>query len=460
MEEKMETVQSNLEKIENLMKHLDVNEIVTEYESDLENEENPYSDEENPYKYENPYNVKTEFDEEEAETSNNKKRNREERDSHYWQTYNERNPIYQNMKYRRIPEEYKPKIDIAEEKTNLNLDCVIDANATISRWFNKIGALLQLNDKFKELDQISIFNYIMYRTEGNVHAYLQDLTETDKAILIGSKAIETLEKITIQIYKQFTGYDKTDESVELLNKKNWHHLVNLSICDMCYLENYICEFEKIYYALTPQYQKQAIGMFFNKLPIEIAFEVESSFQTAVNEGSLAYTLGGRKTAIRNWLKKQCTQETIRKSNIKLCCKNITDPIGKYGCEKPRSSRKKRFKKYPYKKRFRKSSYKRFNKYKKYNPKRYFRKRRFGKKKQQEYCPKGKKDCKCWICEEIGHYANECPQKSKKKEKTEVLKMAFDIGLEPIEELSDIESNESIYSYSSDEESSEEEESSD
>jgi len=24
-----------------------------------------------------------------------------------------------------------------------------------------------------------------------------------------------------------------------------------------------------------------------------------------------------------------------------------------------------------------------------------------------YCPAGKKNCKCWACREVGHYADEC-----------------------------------------------------
>ncbi|GJZ17148.1 hypothetical protein Tco_0553271 [Tanacetum coccineum] len=46
--------------------------------------------------------------------------------------------------------------------------------------------------------------------------------------------------------------------------------------------------------------------------------------------------------------------------------------------------------------------------------------------------------------EVGHYANTCPKKGEKKE-TEVLKIAYDLGYEPLED-SDIDSDIEIYAY--------------
>ena len=77
---------------------------------------------------------------------------------------------------------------------------------------------------------------------------------------------------------------------------------------------------------------------------------------------------------------------------------------------------------------------------------YFRRNKKYPKKNS--CPKGKKTCTCWLCNEEGHYANECPKK--KDSKKETLKLIWEVGFEPIE--SDIDSDESsIFEYTTEEE---------
>ena len=41
-----------------------------------------------------------------------------------------------------------------------------------------------------------------------------------------------------------------------------------------------------------------------------------------------------------------------------------------------------------------------------------KKRRFFRK--ASYCPEKKKSCKCWVCGEMGHYANECKNRKNNK----------------------------------------------
>ena len=47
--------------------------------------------------------------------------------------------------------------------------------------------------------------------------------------------------------------------------------------------------------------------------------------------------------------------------------------------------------------------------------------------------KGKKNCRCWICNEEGHYANECPNRKKHDEKARMLETVYSLGFLPIEE---------------------------
>ena len=65
-------------------------------------------------------------------------------------------------------------------------------------------------------------------------------------------------------------------------------------------------------------------------------------------------------------------------------------------------------------------------------------------------PKQAKECRCYACNEIGHYANECPNKFNKK-KIEIdddIEKMIDkedfIQVKRIEDLDDLESDDSIY----------------
>lgn len=88
-----------------------------------------------------------------------------------------------------------------------------------------------------------------------------------------------------------------------------------------------------------------------------------------------------------------------------------------------------------------------------NKKKFWRKRNFHKKKDEKdkSCPMGKKKCRCCLCQEEGHYANECPKK-KNSEKTQVLKLAYNLGYEPIEDSDMDQEADNIYVFSSDSES--------
>ena len=69
-------------------------------------------------------------------------------------------------------------------------------------------------------------------------------------------------------------------------------------------------------------------------------------------------------------------------------------------------------------------------------------------------PKQAKECRCYACNKIGHYANECPNKFNKK-KIEIdediekmIKQEEFIQVRKLEYLDDLHSNESIYETNS------------
>ena len=158
--------------------------------------------------------------------------------------------------------------------------------------------------------------------------------------------------------------------------------------------------------------------------------------------------------------------------INLCCSEFLGPETMYGCEtipKLRKWKKKLKKKYRFSKPRRKQYYKSSRRFKKYYSQPKYRKRFFkkhkprntkalndepqalGNKDKPKYCPQKKKDCKCWICQEVGHYSYECPNTKTNKTQARVLEEIMSLEyLAPIEDmLSDISSDKELYLLESD-----------
>jgi hypothetical protein len=110
-------------------------------------------------------------------------------------------------------------------------------------------------------------------------------------------------------------------------------------------------------------------------------------------------------------------------------------------------KKQQYKKKTWKKQIYKPKYKQ---YYKQGERKHFQNRKQYKQKYQSktnYCPSNKEDCKCWIYQEDGHKAYECLKKTKREKETNLLKFAYDLGYEHIED-SDID----IYAYTTDSDS--------
>ena len=453
----MENLEEQIETLTKLMASLDIpsetNEETTE-DADIVQE---YSSDENPY--ENPYN----YPGESSYTNYNfaQKRKKSYIDEDFQRQFDYKPPtpteryLYkQGMvknkkgKWERIPPQYIPKIPITRMNDEiLNIDCETEIDDKIQNWSNRLSVQIQLTEELRELQPRDLLNFIIHKTSGNVYRFLESIDELELSRIATTDAMITFKNIVACIVQEFTGRIPGKEaSTEAFREHAYWRLINLKICNMCYLDPFICEFSDQYYKLDTTRQKSALEMFFNKLPESIATELKNSYATILQDNTkiIEDTLGARITTVKAWVRKQCLQEIAKKEGrIELCCERQSDKIGNYGCnQKPYKKRKKIWKRKIYN-----PKYKNF--YKRNSRQNYFRNRKqhrqkYKKQDNSKYCPSKKKECRCWLCHEEGHYANKCPKKGEKKG-TEVLKIAYNLGYEPIED-SDIDSDIEIYAY--------------
>jgi len=332
---------------------------------------------------------------------------------------------FSQAKYQKIPMSYIPKHSVNDGSGILNIDCVDNLVQAIRSWYNKNTIQIQLDSDLKGLSPKQIFNYLLCRTEGNAYKFLAEKPEEEQT---AENSMGMINKIFEWLLNEFKGWQDTVDSNIAFNTEKLWRIMNLSICNPCYIENYICEFSQLYYDLnkdTRENQK-VVELFYQKLPMSMSQIIQNEFNSAVSSGTVKNTLGARISILRNWMQEQCLKkQSKRDARIGLCCDRIQGKIGAYGCEKTRRKRK-----YPRRKKFKRFSYDK----KKHRKKRFYRRKREYPRKNKT-CPKGKKSCTCWLCHETGHYANECPKKVS-KEKKQVLNMIYRIGYEPVESDSD------------------------
>lgn len=361
-------------------------------------------------------------------------------------------------KWTKVPNKFQPKVDPGIQLTSdvLDLDCQADPLKVLTLWNNRLHIFIQLEDSIKNLSPSDMFNYILHKTTGNVHYYLLNMPQTTRESLHGSNADSTFGNVSRNILREFLGVRQTQIEVQNKEEEFIWKITNLKICNMCYFENYVCEFQEYYYQLSGNNRDRMKEIFLEKLPEHVASQVKEEFKIKLGTEQVQDTLGGRISICRKWLQRKCIDKAVSKeTDINLCCQKVLGLPHDYGCSKSKKFRTKH-KKSSFRRggRWYKSSYKKYKKSKPENKKQFFKKRnKFRRKDVRETCPQGKPDCRCWLCNEEGHYANKCPKRFDKKKENQMLRMAFDLGFEPIED-SDFESDIDVIKFSSEEDSSE------
>nr|CAH68828.1 coat protein [Carnation etched ring virus] len=325
----------------------------------------------------------------------------------------------------------KIREDIGDKNPSLNilnLDCVnspSDRKNKIDKWAAELGLVFLTNPEAYTTAPNAArarLAYMEHKSLGIVNRFIKSTqwTQMNGDILLN---------VVSGLYTMFLGEDYTgnqEKTLEQERAKASLRLINLQLCDICSLQSFFCPYESNLYKLPQNEYPSLVKQYLAKIPIvgekaSKRFEEEASAATS-------YSLGFAHKLVNEELAKICElskkQKKLKRFN-KNCCSTFEKPY-EYGC-KPSYSKKKKYSK-KYKPKY--TKYKVIREKKKFSPGKYF-KPKDKKSEKAKYCPKGKKTCRCWVCNIEGHYANECPNRQT-SEKFKLIQIAENYGLEPIE----------------------------
>lgn len=310
--------------------------------------------------------------------------------------------------------------------TVLNLDCLNlkEQKEKIDMWNKEIMHIVSTNpDRYTSFDVVLLL--VDQKTIGKANDLFKKVNWTS------TDPVEIVKEITTVFYLYFLGLDYTtggEGEIKKEQEEAKHNLDSMQLCDLCELDQFSCTFEKYMYKLKTSEHPRYVEMFINKLPI-IGDKVKTDFlkqRNDVTKFSLGLAIKLAKEQIGFICQEAKIAKKIRKLNSK-CCYLSEKPQLVFGCNPPKRVKTKR----SFKKRFKKKYHFR-KKRRKFVPQRYFKPKTDGKKK---FCPKGKKNCRCWVCNEECHYANECPNRSEHKQQAKLLEeiLIQNPNIDPLED---------------------------
>lgn len=369
-----------------------------------------------------------------------------------------------------IPYEYRSKFKSLDEPDYLDLDCKLNRKAILQKWESKMNIVILTNSDINR--NISVADkFISHKLSGNVKSWFDNISPEAKRQLSSGSTTghDYLQKLVAKIYTEFLGIDvisNPEKEKIAASEKAEFHLQNMLLCDICKFDAFYCEYEKYYHHLITELQPQYKTYFLNKLPGEWGEKCRSLWQE--EKGKYPDTLGGIKRLIDEYIIIECNKRRLAKqlkSKVKICCSSMNPELpGHYGCPDGRKqSYKRKLKKIDKKSKYKRKRYilqkysrKQYRRQPKSERRRkFFRRKKFSANEKGKYCPSGKAKCKCWLCQEEGHYANACPNKAKQNAKSlNLLQFVMEKGYEPIEDIIGSDSDDSyVYVESEDETSS-------
>ncbi|KAL2504748.1 CCHC-type domain-containing protein [Abeliophyllum distichum] len=185
----------------------------------------------------------------------------------------EKRPIGDNNPRPIPPEDTEPNGEsyFVPKRTNhsvtiLDLDCILDLEKLIDDWNSNIMIAMIVNKEIIRIETNS-WNYVLASTRENVRAVLETFDYTVKNEIWRDSTANIpgfIKRIVEQICKQFTGqtYEAfKSERTTITITDALNHLEKISICDMCYFENYCCEFSNCFYICPQTYWKSLTAKF-------------------------------------------------------------------------------------------------------------------------------------------------------------------------------------------------------
>ena len=312
----------------------------------------------------------------------------------------------------------------------LNIDCITnlkERKILLDKWITEISLIIQTNpEDFARGRQVSLL--LEHKTDGILQRFIR--TSTWNLDLQGQDLFDQAIK-TFYLYFLGIDYAQNEDFEKALEKQNAElSLTKLQLLDLCHLNDFNCLYEKYLYEIpndNNQTYRPWVLSYLMKLPIISKQCIERFNEEATTEytqSSLAFAIRIAKEEIEKICLNRFQQQKLKRLS-KSCCDNIAEmqdlTIGKK--QTFFKQKKKKYKKY-------KTFYKK--KRKPFRPGKYFHKTKNLPKKTNN-CPQGKKKCRCWICSEEGHYANECPNRAKHKDQVKMLISAYTDGFSPLEE---------------------------
>ncbi|KAL2497507.1 CCHC-type domain-containing protein [Abeliophyllum distichum] len=230
----------------------------------------------------------------------------------------------------------------------------MDPEKLIEDWYSNIMMAMIINKEIIGSEGHS-WSYILAITRGNVRAFLEGFLEEVKTEIWRDSYpnIPTfVKRIVDQIYKQFTGqtYESFKSERTLIHISDaLNHLEKISICDMCYFENYCCEYSKYFYIFPRDNWINLVEKFIRKLPAPFNHEVLDLLNIVVNKQRKTFdpkigtapesSLGLVISLTRDLLADKCKENILVRDstreigkNPRLCCNKYKNQIpSQYGC---------------------------------------------------------------------------------------------------------------------------------
>nr|KAJ0188041.1 hypothetical protein LSAT_V11C900505820 [Lactuca sativa] len=272
----------------------------------------------------------------------------------------------------------------------LNIDYIQDLKLrerVVEKWVTEISLILQTNpDEFEKAKNVLLL--LEHKTDGIVQKFLRNNNWNEE--LNGSDLFDNLINV---IYTTFLGLDYISNKDFTINKKvdiARVSMTKLQLHGISLLDKYTCMYESYLYDIPQRSEYvQWISAYLMKIPIigeTCTDRWKKEATREIQQTSLSYATKIAKEEIDRICQDRYKQQNL-KTISKDCCSILSD-FKNFDIGKKNYTNKKR----------------------KISPGKYFKKPSKETPKKTTSCPQGKKKCRCWICSEEGHYANECPNR--------------------------------------------------